>query len=112
MNDLNMPEVSFVVPCLNEAETLEACIIEVETCIRENGLNAEIIVADNGSTDGSMDIALLAGASVVKVRQPGYGSALMGGFEAARGLYLIMGDADLSYNFAEAMPMIEELRAG
>lgn len=112
MTDLNLPEVSFVMPCLNEAETLEPCIIDVNTCIRENELNAEIVIADNGSTDGSPEIAHRAGARVVKVSQMGYGSALMGGFDAARGRYLIMGDADLSYDFREAMPMIEMMRAG
>ncbi len=105
-------EVSFVMPCLNEAETLETCIAAAGRCISENILSAEIIVADNGSTDGSQDIASGCGARVVNVTEKGYGSALMGGIEAARGRYIIMGDADASYDFAAAMPFIEKLRAG
>jgi glycosyltransferase involved in cell wall biosynthesis len=105
-------EVSFVLPCLDEAETLAAVIDAARVCIEENGLDAEIVVADNGSTDGSGEIARRAGARVVGVATRGYGSALMGGFEAARGRYLVMGDADLSYDFREAFPLIERLRAG
>jgi hypothetical protein len=105
-------EVSFVLPCLNEAETLADCIRAARGCIERNGLAAEILVADNGSTDGSQEIARREGARVVDVAQRGYGAALLGGFEAARGELLIMGDADLSYDFGEAMPMIEALRAG
>ncbi len=105
-------EVSFVMPCLDEAETLEACIAAARRCIEENDLAAEIVVADNGSGDGSPEIARRAGARVVPVERKGYGSALMGGFAAARGRYLVMGDADLSYDFGEAMPLIRELRAG
>ncbi len=107
-----MPEVSFVMPCLNEAETLEACLRDIDECIKTHSLDAEIIVADNGSTDGSVDIARQFGATVVAVPEPGYGSALAGGFEAARGRFLIMGDADQSYDFREAFPMIELLRDG
>ncbi len=105
-------EVSFVMPCLNESETLEACIVEAAKCIAANDLDAEIVIADNGSTDDSAEIARRAGARVVSVPRPGYGSALMGGFDAARGRYLIMGDADMSYDFSEAMPMIERMRDG
>ncbi len=106
------PEVSFVVPCLNEARTIEACVREIRACIAEHGLSAEIVVADNGSIDGSAELAAAAGARVVRVAVPGYGSALMGGFDAARGKYLVMGDADLSYDFREAPRLIEQLRAG
>ncbi len=105
-------EVSFVLPCLNEAETLGGCIDEIQACIREHELSAEIVIADNGSTDGSQEIARTLGARVVDVPQRGYGSALMGGFDAAAGRYLIMGDADQSYDFRQAMPMIEALREG
>lgn len=105
-------EVSFVMPCLNEAETLEGCIDAAMACIRENHLAGEVIVADNGSTDSSQEIARRAGARVVDVSQKGYGSALMGGFAAARGKYLIMGDSDQSYDFGEAMKFIERLRLG
>lgn len=105
-------EVSFVMPCLDESETLEGCIEAAKRCIADHGLRAEIIIADNGSTDGSQEIAVRCGARVVPVAQRGYGAALMGGFDAARGRYLVMGDADQSYDFGEAFGMIEKLRAG
>ena len=105
-------EVSFVMPCLDEAETLEACIRAAQQAIETGGLMGEIIIADNGSTDGSQEIATRMGARVVEVSERGYGAALMGGFQAARGRYLIMGDADESYDFREALPMVEALRAG
>jgi hypothetical protein len=104
--------VSFVLPCLDEAETLEACLEGVRRTIRAHDLDAEIIVADNGSRDASVEIATRCGARVVHVAARGYGAALRGGFAAARGRYLVMGDADQSYDFAEAWPMIERLRAG
>jgi glycosyltransferase involved in cell wall biosynthesis len=106
------PEVSFVLPCLNEAKTIEACIREIQACIAEHRLAAEIVVADNGSSDGSDRLAAAAGARVIHVPQRGYGSALMAGFEAARGRFLVMGDADLSYDFREAPRLLEKLRAG
>jgi glycosyltransferase involved in cell wall biosynthesis len=105
-------EVSFVMPCLDEAETLEGCIDAAMRCIREHGLQGEVVIADNGSTDGSQEIARRCGARVVDVAERGYGAALMGGFEAARGRFLVMGDADQSYDFGEAFAMIEKLRAG
>ena len=105
-------EVTFVLPCLNEAETLEGCIDAVQRCIQANHLSAEIIVADNGSTDGSPEIAGRLGARVVSVAERGYGAALMGGIEAASGRFVVMGDADLSYDFAESMPFVEKLREG
>jgi hypothetical protein len=106
------PLVSFVLPCLNEARTLEACIREVQACIREHALDAEIVVADNGSSDGSPAIASAAGARVVHASQRGYGAALMAGFDAARGEYLVMGDSDLSYDFREAPRLLAKLREG
>jgi glycosyltransferase involved in cell wall biosynthesis len=105
-------EVSFVMPCLDEARTLEGCIRAAQHCIQENGLAAEVIVADNGSSDGSPEIARRCGARVVDVPERGYGQALQAGFEAARGRFLIMGDADQSYDFGEAMAFVRELRAG
>lgn len=99
-------------PCLNEADTLERCVAEVRACIEAHQLDAEIIVADNGSSDGSRELAERLGARVVAVPERGYGSALMGGFDAARGRFLVMGDADLSYDFREAYRLIERLRNG
>src|SRR3977135_3100404 len=94
-------EVSIVMPCLNEAETLAACIQDAQQAIKKGGLSAEVIVADNGSTDGSQAIAKELGARRVPVARKGYGSALIGGIEAARGELVIMGDADDSYDFAD-----------
>ena len=107
-----LPELTIVMPCLNEADTLESCIRKAKLSIAELGLNAEVIVADNGSTDGSQEIAEAAGARVVDVLAPGYGNALMGGIAAARGKYIIMGDADDSYDFREIGKFVEKLREG
>jgi glycosyltransferase involved in cell wall biosynthesis len=105
-------EVSLVIPCLNEADTIETCILKAQRAFGENSVNGEIIVADNGSQDGSVEIAEGLGARVVHVREKGYGNALMGGIEAARGKYVIMGDADDSYDFLEMPKFIEKLRQG
>ncbi len=105
-------EISVVLPCLNEAETLAACIGQIRQAIDQNGLSAEIIVADNGSSDGSPEIASTCGARVVSVKQKGYGSALMGGIAAAHGRYVVMGDADCSYDFGDIPKFLEKLRAG
>ena len=105
-------EVSIVMPCLNEAETLELCIRKAQQAIARHGLRAEIILADNGSTDGSQQLAQSLGARVVAVKEKGYGSALRGGVEAARGRYIVMGDSDDSYDFSSIYPFIEKLRAG
>ena len=105
-------EVSIVMPCLNEAETLATCIQKAQRAIEHAGLEAEIIVADNGSTDGSVVIARELGARVVEVSRKGYGSALLGGIEAAQGELVVMGDADDSYDFGAIGPFIAELRAG
>lgn len=105
-------EVTVLMPCLNEAETLAACIGKAQEAIRAHGLRAEVLVADNGSTDGSPAIAEGCGARVVHVAQRGYGAALRGGIEAARGELIIMGDADDSYDFRGLMPFVEKLREG
>jgi len=101
-----------VMPCLNEAETLATCIQKAQQAIRKDGLSAEIIVADNGSTDGSQLIATELGARLVPVKRKGYGSALIGGIDAAHGELVIMGDADDSYDFTAIAPLIAKLREG
>jgi hypothetical protein len=106
------PEVSVVIPCLNEAETLGTCITKAQQALRQLDITGEVIVADNGSTDGSQAIAGRMGARLVAVDLRGYGSALMGGIEAARGRYIIMGDADDSYDLSNLAPFVEKLREG
>jgi glycosyltransferase involved in cell wall biosynthesis len=105
-------ELSIVMPCLNEAETLATCIDKAQGYLERSGVVGEVVIADNGSTDGSQDIARAHGARVVDVPAKGYGSALMGGIDAARGEYVIMGDADDSYDFSRLDPFVERLRAG
>ena len=105
-------EVSIVMPCLNEAETLRACIEEAWAAIRACGVEGEVVIADNGSTDGSQTRAMEAGARVVPVQEKGYGSALLGGIQAAQGTYVLMGDADGSYRFGELPAFLEKLRQG
>src|ERR687885_2432836 len=105
-------ELSILMPCLNEAETLEICIEKAQKSLRELDIAGEVIIADNGSTDGSQDIATRMGARVVPVTAKGYGSALMGGILAARGVYIIMGDADDSYDFSNLGAFVEKLRGG
>src|SRR5579871_5410188 len=111
-SNTNAPEVSVVMPCLNEAETLAACINQIQTMFREHEIAGEIIIADNGSTDGSQAIAANLGARVVPVSKRGYGNALMGGIEAAAGKYVVMGDSDCSYDFGHVPRLLEGLRAG
>jgi glycosyltransferase involved in cell wall biosynthesis len=106
------PELSVVMPCLNEARTLAACIEQIRKTATDHNIAAEIIVADNGSTDASPEIAARLGARVVPVAARGYGSALMGGIAAARGKYVIMGDADCSYDFGDIPKLLAELRRG
>lgn len=105
-------EVSVVMPCLNEAETLQTCIGKAQRALREANLAGEVIVADNGSTDGSVEIAERMGARVVNVRAKGYGNALMGGIAVASGKYVVMGDADDSYDFGHIPRFVEQLRKG
>src|SRR5215472_2859674 len=109
-------DVSFVLPCLNEAQSLEHCLGVIGEALaelrRRHGLTGEIVVADNGSTDGSQALAERLGARVVPVSERGYGAALRGGFTAARGRYLVMGDSDGSYDFREATAMVEALMSG
>ena len=105
-------ELTVVMPCLNEAETVASCVRKAVKFIADSGINGEVVVADNGSTDGSQQLAEDAGARVVNVKDKGYGNALMGGILAARGEYVIMGDADDSYDFSNLMPFVTELRNG
>jgi hypothetical protein len=105
-------EVSFIMPCLNEAQTLEGCIRAARRCIEEHALAGEVVVADNGSTDGSQALAARAGARVVDVPDRGYGAALRAGIAAACGRFIVMADSDQSYDFGAAMPFVERLRAG
>jgi len=107
-----MNEVSIVMPCLNEAETIATCVAKARRFLEESGVAGEVIVADNGSTDGSRQLAEAAGARVVAVAERGYGSALQGGIAAARSRFVIMGDADDSYDFSNLMPFVEKLRDG
>lgn len=105
-------ELSIVMPCLNEAETVAICVQKAVSFLLLNEIHGEVLVADNGSTDGSQALAMAAGAAVIEVAERGYGSALMGGIKAARGRYVIMGDSDDSYQMGELMPFLERLRAG
>lgn len=105
-------ELSIVMPCLNEAETLGTCIQKAQEFLHRYKVAGEIVVADNGSTDGSQEIAILMGARVVHVEAKGYGNALMGGITAARGQYVIMGDADDSYDFLDLSRFVDKLREG
>ena len=105
-------ELTILMPCLNEAETLETCIGKARTYLETSGVEGEILIADNGSTDGSQEIARRCGARVVDVAERGYGAALIGGCQAAKGTYVIMGDADDSYDFLHLDPFVEKLREG
>ncbi len=105
-------ELSIVMPCLNEAETVGVCVGKARRFLDQEGISGEIVVADNGSTDGSQAIAEREGARVVSVAEKGYGNALMGGITSARGTYVIMGDSDDSYDFFHLSPFVEKLRGG
>ncbi len=105
-------EVTVLMPCLNEAETLAVCIRKARGSLAREGIRGEVLIADNGSSDGSQDIARAEGARVVPVPEKGYGAALQGGIAAARGRYVIMGDADDSYDFENLGPFVAKLREG
>ena len=105
-------ELTILMPCLNEAETLARCIEKAQVGLQRAGVRGEILIADNGSSDGSQAIAEKLGARVVAVPAKGYGNALRGGIEAARGEWILMGDADDSYDFSEADRFVEKFKAG
>lgn len=105
-------ELSVVMPCLNEAETLATCIDKARGFLAAHGVRGEVIVADNGSSDGSQEIAVRHGARLIHVADRGYGNALQAGFAAARGRFIIMGDSDDSYDFSNLGPLVEKLRDG
>jgi glycosyltransferase involved in cell wall biosynthesis len=111
-NTNNNIELSVVMPCLNEAETIEVCIRKAFSWMKANNVMGEVVIGDNGSTDGSQKLAENLGARVIAVPRKGYGSALMGAIEAARGKYVIMGDSDDSYDFENLTLFVEELRKG
>jgi glycosyltransferase involved in cell wall biosynthesis len=106
------PELSIVMPCLNEAQTVGPCVDKAFSFLRLNDIAGEVIVADNGSTDGSQAIAASRGARVVPAAEKGYGKALLAGIEAARGTFVIMGDSDDSYDFSALAGFVDKLRAG
>jgi hypothetical protein len=105
-------ELTVVMPCLNEAETIERCIRKAQGWFAESGTKGEVVIGDNGSTDGSQDIARGLGARVVDVPVRGYGAALDGAVRAARGRFVVMGDSDDSYDFSKLTPFLEKLREG
>jgi glycosyltransferase involved in cell wall biosynthesis len=105
-------ELTILMPCLNEAETLACCIKKAQAFLKQSGVAGEVLIADNGSTDGSQAIAVSLGARVVGVPVRGYGAALIEGIENARGRFVVMGDSDDSYDFSALEPFVAELRAG
>jgi glycosyltransferase involved in cell wall biosynthesis len=105
-------EVSVVIPCLNEANSLQICIRKALDAFAKNGIHGEVVVADNGSTDGSIELAEAAGARVVRVRKGGYGSALQGGIARSKGKFIVMGDADDSYDFSVIPEFVKKWREG
>ena len=102
-------ELTVLMPCLDEAETIGICVKKAKDFIDSRNIDGEVLVADNGSTDGSQEIAESLGARVVPVASKGYGAALIGGIAAAHGRYIIMGDSDDSYDFVNLMPFLERL---
>ncbi len=111
-NEAAEPEVTILMPCLNEAETVATCVRKAHGFLGRTGIVGEVLVADNGSSDGSPELARNAGARVVRVARKGYGRALLGGIESARGRFVIMADADDSYDFSQLDAFVERLRAG
>ncbi len=112
MNETDAVEVSVLMPCLNEAKTVQPCIEEAMAAMQGSGLRFEVVIADNGSEDGSQQLAEASGARVVEVHQRGYGSALRGGIEASRGEFVVMGDCDSSYDFGHVPRIVQCLRQG
>lgn len=116
MDQAEKVDVSIVMPCLNEARTIVECVEQARKALailaERHGLSGEVLIADNGSTDGSQALATEAGARVVDIDERGYGAALNGGFRVAKGRLLVMGDSDCSYDFVEAVPMVEALMDG
>ncbi|HET8673603.1 MAG TPA: glycosyltransferase family 2 protein, partial [Thermoleophilaceae bacterium] len=106
------PLVSVVIPALNEAESIEACVRRSLDTMRTHGIAGEVVVSDNGSDDGTPDLARAAGARVIYEQRKGYGSAYLAGFAAARGKYIVMGDADETYDFGEIARFVEPLEEG
>lgn len=111
-NDIYPYDLSIVMPCLNEAETVGICVEKAIRYLKENKINGEVIVADNGSSDNSKSIALSAGAKVVEIKNVGYGNALNGGIESAKGKYILIGDSDDSYDFSNIDIFLEKLKEG
>src|SRR5258708_3468392 len=105
-------EFTILMPCLNEALTVETCVKKALAYLQRRGIAGEVLVADNGSTDGSRRLAETAGARVVEVESKGYGAALIGGIDAARGRFVIMADADDSYDFTNLDEFVDGLRQG
>lgn len=112
MNNQQQCELTILMPCLNEAETVADCIAEAQRFIAEQGICAEVLIADNGSCDGSRELAVAAGARIIQVQEKGYGAALSAGIEAALGKFVIMADADGSYDFYALGPILDALRNG
>ncbi|GAM77585.1 dolichol-p-glucose synthetase [Vibrio ishigakensis] len=98
-------ELTILMPCLNEEETLETCIRKAQNFLKKENISGEVLISDNGSTDKSKDIALENGARVIEVEEKGYGSALSAGIKSSQGKFVIMGDADDSYNFSNLEPL-------
>src|SRR5260370_40497040 len=105
-------ELTILMPCLNEAEALAPCIVKANAFLARCGMGGEVLIADNGSTDGSQEIARANGARVVDIPVRGYGAALQGGIRSGRGKYIIMGDSDDSYDFSALGPFLDKLREG
>lgn len=105
-------ELSVVIPCLNEEDTISVCVEKARSVMIEHGIEGEVVVADNGSTDQSVELAQSRGARIVRVGEKGYGNALMGGIQASKGRYVLMGDADDSYDFLEIPKFVQQLRKG
>ena len=110
--ELGEIELTIIMPCLNERETLAACIRKARSFLAASNIRGEVLIADNGSVDGSQEIAVAEGARLVEVRASGYGAALLGGITVARGRFIIMGDADDSYDFSALQPFVDKLRDG